>query len=100
MDGKVENLSTDSNSFLGLHNHHVCNRKPPDKAVTFLMAKKTTHANQENSTPLSFNVDVKFWTYVLYCYVHSKQNILCSWFLSYHSYSDFIYRVTEIQGHI
>ena len=58
MDGKVENLSTDSNSFLGLHNHHVCNGKPPDKAVTFLMAKKTTHANQENSS--SFNVDVKF----------------------------------------
>ena len=53
MDGKEETLGTDGNSFLGLHSHHVCNGEPPDKAVTFLMAKNTTHFNQEN---LSFNL--------------------------------------------
>ena len=42
---------------LSLHSHQVCNGKPPDKAVTFLMAKNTTHTNQENSAPLSFNFD-------------------------------------------
>ena len=60
MDGKEESLCTDANSFLGLHSHHVCNGKPPDKAVTSLMAKNMI--NQENSALLSFNVDVKFWT--------------------------------------
>ena len=45
MDGKEESLYTDGNSFLGLHNHHVCNGEPPDKAETFVMAKKTTHTN-------------------------------------------------------
>ena len=46
MDGKEETLGTDGNSFLGLHSHHVCNGEPPaDKAVTFLMAKNTTHIN-------------------------------------------------------
>ena len=63
MDGKEESLGTDGNSFLGLHGHHVCSGEPPDKAVTFLMAKNTTHTNQENSAPLSFNFDVIFWTY-------------------------------------
>ena len=43
--------------------HHVCNGKPPDKAVTFLMAKKRTYTNHENSALLSFSVDVKFWMY-------------------------------------
>ena len=51
------------NSFLGLHGHHVYSGKPSDKAVTFLMAKNTTHTNQENSAHLSFNFDVIFWTY-------------------------------------
>ena len=60
MDGEEKSLWTDCNYFLGLHSHHVCYRKPPDKVVTFLMAKKTTHINQENSALLSFNVDVKF----------------------------------------
>ena len=63
MDGKEESLGTDGNSFLGLFRHHVCNGAPPDKAVTFLMAMNTTHTNQENSALLSFNSDVKFWTY-------------------------------------
>ena len=63
MGGKEKTLGTDGNSFLGLHSHHVCNGKPPNKAVTFLMAKNTTHTNQENSAILSFNFDVKFWTY-------------------------------------
>ena len=63
MDGKEESLCTDGNSFLGLHSHYVYNGKPPDKAVTFLMAKNTAHTNQENSALLSFNVDIKFWTY-------------------------------------
>ena len=63
MDGKEENLGTDGNSFLGLFSHHVCNGAPPDKAVTFLMVKNTTHTNQENSALLSFNFVVKFWTY-------------------------------------
>ena len=27
------------------------------------MAKNTAHTNQENSALLSFNVDIKFWTY-------------------------------------
>ena len=35
MDGKEENLCTDSYSFLGLHSHHVCIGKPSDKAVIF-----------------------------------------------------------------
>ena len=43
--------------------HHVCNGKPPDKAVTFLMAKKRTYTNHENSALLSFSDDVKFWMY-------------------------------------
>ena len=41
------------NSFLGLHSHPVYSGKPSDKAVTFLVAKNTTHTNQENSAPLS-----------------------------------------------
>ena len=48
-----ESLCTDGNSFPGLHSHHVCNGKPPDEV--FLMPKKTTHTNRENSAPLSFN---------------------------------------------
>ena len=60
MDGKEESLCTDGNSFLGLHSHYVYNGKPPDKAVTFIMAKNTAHTNQENSALLSFNVDIKF----------------------------------------
>ena len=60
MDGKEESLCTDGNSPLSLYSHHVCNGKPPDKAVTFLMAKKTTHTNHcKNIALLSFNVDVK-----------------------------------------
>ena len=45
MDGKEESLVTDGNSFLGFHSHHVCIGKPTDKAVSFLMAKKTIHTN-------------------------------------------------------
>ena len=60
MDGKEESSCTDGNSFLGLHGHHVCNGKPPDEAITFFMAKKTTHTNQENSALLTFNFDFKF----------------------------------------
>ena len=37
-----------------------CNGEPPDKAVTFLMVKKTTHSNQEYSVLLSYSIDVKF----------------------------------------
>ena len=48
------------NSFLGLHSYPVYSGKPSDKAVTFLVAKNTTHTNQENSAPLSFNFDVTF----------------------------------------
>ena len=59
MEGKKESLCTDGNSLLGLHSHYVCYVKPPDKEVTFLMAKKTTHTNQKNIVLLSFNVDVK-----------------------------------------
>ena len=72
MDGKEETLGTDGNSFLGLHSHHVCNGEPPDKAVTFLMAKNTTHFNQEN---LSFNLMLNSERMVL---LHLKQKILCS----------------------
>ena len=43
-----------------LHSYHVCNGKPTNKAVNFLMAKKTTHTNQKSIVLLSFNVDVKF----------------------------------------
>ena len=63
MDGKEESLCTDGISFLGLHNHHDCNGKPPEKAVTSLMGKKTPHTNQENSTLLTFSFDVKFLSY-------------------------------------
>ena len=55
MDGEEESLWTGRYYYLGLHSHHVCNGKPPDKVVTFLMAKKTTHPNRENSAILSFN---------------------------------------------
>ena len=58
MDGKEESLGTDGDSFLGLHSHHVCSGEPP--AVTFLMAKNTTHTCQEYSASLSFNFDVIF----------------------------------------
>ena len=95
MDGKEESLCTDGNSLLSLHSHHVCNGKPPDKAVTFLMAKKTTHTNYcKNIALLSFNVDVKLWTYMVL--LHLKHQIICSWFLSHHSYSDVIYHAIEI----
>ena len=63
MNGKEESLGTNGNSFLGLHGHHVCNGEPPDKAVTFLMVKGTTHSNQEYRALLSFSIDVKFRTY-------------------------------------
>ena len=46
-DGWQESLVTDGNSFLGLFSHHVCNGAPSDKAVPFLVAKNTTHTNQE-----------------------------------------------------
>ena len=49
MDDKEESLCTDSNSFQGLHSHHVGKGKPPDKGVTFFMAKNAknmTHTNQ------------------------------------------------------
>ena len=52
-----ESLSTNGNFF---SDHHVCNGRPPDKAVTFLMAKKRTHTNHENGALLSFSIDVKF----------------------------------------
>ena len=93
MDGKEESLGTDGNSFLGLHGHHVCSGEPPDKAVTFLMAKNTTHTNQENSALLSFNLMLYSEPMVL---LHLKHKILCSWFLSHHSYSDLIYHTIEI----
>ena len=92
MDGKEESLGTDGNSFLGLHSHYVCSGEPPEKAVTFLMAKNTTHTCQENIAPLSFNFDVIFWMYGI---VTLEAWILCSWFLSHHNYSDFIYHVIE-----
>ena len=38
----------------------MCNGKPPDKVVAFLMSKKTTHTTQENRAVPSFNFDVKF----------------------------------------
>ena len=47
-------------SFQGLHDHHVCNGKPPDKAVAFFVAENTTHTNQEKSALLSFNFDAEF----------------------------------------
>ena len=59
MGGKKESLCTDGNSLLGLHSLYVCYVEPPDKEVTFLMAKKTTHTNQKNIVLLSFNVYVK-----------------------------------------
>ena len=37
MDAKEESLCTGDNSFLGLHSHHVCNGRPSDKVVSFLM---------------------------------------------------------------
>ena len=92
-DGKEGSLCTNGNSFLSLHNYHVCNGRPPDKAVTFLMPKNTT--NQENSALLSFHVDVKFWSYGIVT-LALKHKILCSWFLSHNSYTDFIYHVIEI----
>ena len=63
MDGKEDSSCTDGNFFPGLHTRHVCNGKPPDKTEAFLMAKKTTHTNQENRALLRFNFYVKFWTY-------------------------------------
>ena len=76
MDGKEESLWTDGNSLLGLHSYHVCNGEPPDKEVTSLKAKNTSHTNQENSPLLRFNVDVKFWTYsIARVYVNRKTRI-------------------------
>ena len=69
MDGEEESLWTGRYYYLGLHSHHVCNEKPPDKVVTFLIAKKTTHPNRENSAILSFNSEGM----VL---LHSKPKIL------------------------
>ena len=59
MYGKEESSCTGENSFVGLLSHHICNRKPSDKAGTFLMAQKTTHTNQEKSALPCFNFDVK-----------------------------------------
>ena len=55
---KEECLCTDGNSSLVLHSNHVCNGKPPDEAETFLLAKNTTHTNQENSVLITFDFDV------------------------------------------
>ena len=33
--GRELRLITDGNSFLGLHSHHVCNGKPPEKEGPF-----------------------------------------------------------------
>ena len=55
---KEESLCIDGNSFLVLHSHHVFNGKPPDEVETFLIAKNTTHTNQEKSALLIFNFAV------------------------------------------
>ena len=62
MDGKEDSLCTDGNSFSGLHSHHVCNEKPPDKAGAFSWLRRN-HTNQENREFLSFNFLVIFWAY-------------------------------------
>ena len=54
MDGKEESLWTDGNSLPGLHSHHVCNGEPPNEAVNSLMAKNTSHSNQENNSSCQF----------------------------------------------
>ena len=54
MDGKEESLWTDGYSLLGLHSHHVCNGEPPNEAVNSLMAKNTSHSNQENNSSCQF----------------------------------------------
>ena len=92
IDGKGESLCANGNSFLGLHNHHVCDGKPSDKAVTILMAKKTSHTNQEI---LHFSVSILFYSERIVL-LNLKHKIPCSWFLSHHSYSDFIYHGIEI----
>ena len=55
--------------------HHVCNGKPPDKAVTFLMAKKRTYTNHENSALLSSVMMLNSECMVL---LHLKHKIICS----------------------
>ena len=59
MDAKEESLGTATLSWVCIAILFIV-EKPSDKAVTFLMAKNTTHTNQENSAPLSFNFDVIF----------------------------------------
>ena len=88
---------TDGNSFLGLHSHHVCNGKPPDKAVTFLMLRRGLTLIMKI---VHFSVSVLMLNSECMVLLHLKHKIICSWFLSHHSYSDFIYHVTEIPNHI
>ena len=75
MDGKEESLCTDGNSFLGLHSHYVYNGKPPDKAVTFLMAKNTAHTNQEI---VQFSVSMLILNSERMVLLHLKYKILCA----------------------
>ena len=90
MDGKEESLWTNRNYFLDLHD---CHGKPPDKAVTFLMVWRRHTLIKEI---LRFSVSILMFHSECMVLLNLKHKILCSWFLSHHSYSDFIYHVIEI----
>ena len=103
MDSKVESLRTDGNSFLGLNGHHVCNGEPPGRAGTFLVVwrrltliKKIVHFSVSMLMFWTSEIEISFWNSERMVLLHLKHKILCSWFLSHHSYSDFIYHVIEI----
>ena len=103
MDSKGESLRTDGNSFLGLNGHHVCNGEPPGRAGTFLVVwrrltliKKIVHFSVSMLMFWTSEIEISFWNSERMVLLHLKHKILCSWFLSHHSYSDLIYHTIEI----
>ena len=91
--GRELTLCTDGNSFLGLHSDHYCNGKPPEKAVPFSLLRRRLTLIKKI---VHFSVSILMLNSERVVMLHLKHKILWSWFLSHHSYSDFIHHVIEI----
>ena len=86
IDGKEGSLCTCGNSSTGLHSRHVCNGKPLDKAVpSSRLRRRLTLINKI----VHFPVSILMLNSERMVLLHLKHKILCSWFLSHHSYSNF-----------
>ena len=79
--------------------HHACNGKPPDKVVTWLFSWLRRGLILIMKI-VQFSISVLMLNSERMVLLHLKHKIICLWFLSHHSYSDFIYHVIEIPNHI